>query len=136
MNEKLELKHLAPYLPYGLKCEILNYQSDYVGEKYGVISGYYYLAGEPHYIFKTKSEAGKDASLIKPILRPLSDITKEIEVNGEKFIPMDIHKLYPGEVTGLNPAAWSYRVLIKLFEWHFDVFGLIDKGLAINLNSL
>jgi hypothetical protein len=27
---------------------------------------------------------------IKPILRPLSDLTKEIEVNGEKFIPIEL----------------------------------------------
>ena len=24
----------------------------------------------------------------------------------------------------------------KLFEWHFDVFGLIDAGLAIDINTL
>ena len=27
---------------------------------------------------------------IQPILLPLSDLTKEIEVNGEKFLPIDI----------------------------------------------
>jgi len=24
----------------------------------------------------------------------------------------------------------------KLFEWHFDVFGLIEKGLALNKNEV
>ena len=24
----------------------------------------------------------------------------------------------------------------KLFEWHFDIFGLIEKGLAIDINTL
>ena len=30
----------------------------------------------------------------------------------------------------------SYLVFQKLLEWHFDVFGLIEKGLAIDINTL
>ena len=30
----------------------------------------------------------------------------------------------------------NYWKIEKLFEWHFDVFGLIEKGLAINVNDL
>ena len=30
---------------------------------------------------------------------------------------------------GANP----YWMIQKLFEWHFDVFGLIDQGLALPL---
>ena len=30
----------------------------------------------------------------------------------------------------------SYGLVSKLIEWHFDVFGLIEKGLAIDINTL
>ncbi len=29
-----------------------------------------------------------------------------------------------------------YKVVKKLFEWHFDIFGLIPAGLAIDINTL
>ena len=31
-----------------------------------------------------------------------------------------------------NPVNMPYAVLEKLFEWHFDAFGLIPEGLAID----
>ena len=80
----------------------------------------------------------------KPILRPLSDLTKEIEVDGEKFVPA-IELNWSNITTDIlsksinltnkfnNLFAFDYK---KLLEWHFDVFGLIEKGLAIDINTL
>src|SRR5690606_38177573 len=90
---------------------------------------------------------------IKPILRPLSDLTKEIEHNSisiklepelESVIPMlliskhyhytsreDGHISYHiGDGTCIGSLYYSvpYALIQLLFEWHFDVFGLIDKG--------
>jgi hypothetical protein len=31
------------------------------------------------------------------------------------------------------PLKWPYDIVQKLISWHFDVFGLIDKGLAVAL---
>jgi len=31
---------------------------------------------------------------------------------------------------------WPYWIVKKLYEWHFDVNGLIEKGLAINILEL
>lgn len=188
--EKLELKHIAPYFAYGLKCEILNYKCDYVGEKYGIINGYYFYAGEPHYTFKTREESGKRGDLIKPILRPLSDLIKEIEIDGKKFIPLvEIAKTALCDTTKIvGPSktktdygvmfdvendedsfkhevfAYSHEIKMfgrhyrtyphyehtsqilfvpnqlelfeKLYEWHFDIHGLIDSGLAVDINTL
>lgn len=165
---KLELKHLAPYLPYGLMLKI----------------------NTPIGIFnrKLQLDCGHDFNLhlsecnIKPILRPLSDLTKEIEVNGEKFVPMyklckkqgfsmpDSRECEYEFVSKFNQIAtikmngWIFRYLNDeksfwlngteswskkhqksnkqlelfqmLFEWHFDVFGLIEKKLAIDKNTL
>jgi hypothetical protein len=43
-----------------------------------------------------------------------------------------------GEVsdTFFFPIKNQLSLFNKLFEWHFDVFGLIEKDLAININIL
>lgn len=77
----------------------------------------------------------------KPILRPLTDLTKEIEHKGEKFVPIKKIAIYnPNNVeyfieciiTGLV----EYIVLRQLIEWHFDIGDLISKDEAIDVNTL
>lgn len=121
---KLELKHLAPYLPY--KVKILNGWGDIHTMNYTHLDD----NGNNGVIFG-----------IKPILRNLSDLTKEIEHNGEKFVPIDY---FLGEDVDLVENAVQindlsylpYNIVQKLLEWNFDVFGLIEKGLAINYNDI
>jgi hypothetical protein len=142
---KLELKHLAPYLPYGLKgiySEYIDKEKTDLGsfEKEELIG----LNFKEEKIFLTFGYVTERDDFV-PILRPLSDLTKEIEVNGEKFVPVK-HKdikttstlkhvaKYNFDYKELNFARWD--VIQKLFEWHFDVFGLIEKGLAIDINTL
>lgn len=76
----------------------------------------------------------------KQTLRPMSDLQKEIHFNGETFTPAErIKKMYPSDTfltSTSNPAQWSYRIVQKLLEWHFDIYGLIDENLAININEL
>lgn len=117
---KLELKHLAGYLPYGLKYEWSN-------------SIYYY---------EHCSSRDFDYENSKPILRPLSYLTKEIEVYGEKFVPIkeydylrfDEISNYKGGSNTLNFI--QVREQNVLLELHFDIYGLIEKGLAIDINTL
>ena len=144
-KSKIELKHLAPYLPYRLNTnagviKIIDIDSELIEIEYNPDDG---------------SDTVVYFSDIKPILRPLSDITKEIEVNGERFIPVE--KIYDGSIyewkndkeqhgvfydyvmdmhTHELAEELQYNVFIMLVEWHFDVFGLIEKGLAINTNEL
>jgi len=135
---KLELKHLAPYLPYGLrvtyihrigdKKELVHKQSiDRVFMDYGYLN----LHTEPY---------SKQAPIIDYLLelRPLSDLTKEeyqyiweLETDEEsvsQWIDLD--------TWSQQTCKWSYDLWSTLFEKHFDVFGLIDKGLAIDINTL
>lgn len=92
----------------------------------------------------------------KIILRSLSDLTKEIEHNGEKFVPIDyingeFRLEIPNKIELQNwvknisihfvLAEWVgiedlYKLFKLLFQWHFDVFGLIDRGLAIDINTI
>jgi hypothetical protein len=155
---KLELKHLAPYLPYGLNLRIKNYNSLSWSVKLNIDN--YLNNFDKRYI-------NDNIESIKPILRPLSDLTKEIEVNEEKFVP--IYKLFEIQykdtshvdliremyfkinytftcsshyatametsINTKNIQMNNYWKIEKLFEWHFDVFGLIEKGLAIDINT-
>jgi hypothetical protein len=143
MKNKLELQDIAGYLPWGLKCEILNYKCDYAGHKYGIIIGYYFYAGEPHYTFKIGS-AGKDGSLIKPLLRLLSSLTKEQEeilmglIQGSDLIKHHHISLLTRKDLPLDYIInkTHYCIIKKLLSWHFDINGLIEKGLAIDINTL
>ena len=63
----LELKHLASYLEHGLKVK--NHVNNITELTVGNLGHYLELQ-------------------VKPILRPLSDLTKGIEHNGEKFVPL------------------------------------------------
>jgi len=151
----LELKHLAPYLPYGLRIDISYYNDEDDDYKvsgsydYPIVTGVdirfdnlvcYYSRSSSYGIDITQEYAMEH---IKPILRPLSDLTKEIEVNGEKFVPKD--KLFLGDKSWINFKSSikkyalhcePYWIIQKLYEWHFDVFGLIEEGLAIDINTL
>jgi len=135
---KLELKHLAPYLPYKLKMK---------GNQGGDVFHLLGLRNNETCLFFELSY-WEDIFDFKPMLRPLSDLTKEIEIDGEKFVPIDELELEQCEL-GVNSlgvilfqksdhefiyASDIYnQVLQRLFEWHFDVFGLIDEGLALPL---
>ena len=129
---ELELKHLAPYLPYELK--ILN------GKEYDIVNGIDNKTVIS--LFRGHLENFTTIENVKPILRPLSDLTKEIKVNGNLFTP-NHHPLFKIFISADMdwfidncPFFVDYGQVQKLLEWHFDVFGLIELGLAIDKNTL
>lgn len=144
----LELKHLSPYLPYGLKGNLINEDYDVNTlnkELYRIETG----RTEKNKNFDTFVIVGDEECYIeyfKPILRPLSDLVLEIEHNGERFVPSDLlsknDKLKTGHTWNYyainyeNVKLLNYEIIEKLFEWHFDVFNLIEKKLAIDINTL
>jgi hypothetical protein len=127
---KLELKHLAGYLPYGLKC------TD--GELIGIRNHIGWM-GEFKFEYGSKHIPVQS---IKPILRPLSDLTKEIEVNGEKFVPVEklgfpnTKKVEDSFLHVIGSLHVPYSEMQKLIEWHFDIHNLINNNLAIDINTL
>lgn len=141
---KLELKHLTPYLPYELK-----------GKEYPDGAMYELLSlSMDKFSWRPFYESGEFGRLphridCKPILHPLSDLTKEIEVDGEKFVPAKIveekfierfkvKSIGDGWADNLTEylRSYPYGMIELLIKWHFDVFGLIESGLAIDINTL
>ena len=159
---KLELKHLAPYLPYNIEF--------FDNGKPETIIGY---KGDRIYIEDChKSGYCRIDEINTLLLRPLSDLLKELEINGSVFVPLlelaalagtcsasDWHikdgDAYHNTIDGCsfslalgnsfvfkNSRDWKdfgvvsqqLRIFSLLYEWHFDIFGLIDAGLAIEKN--
>lgn len=138
--KSITIEQLAFYLPYELSVmrRYNNTDSDeYFKEKLtGLTTNKVILEGEQ-----------EDYINIMPILRPMSDISKPIDTKEGQVnysIKCDLEKdidgdwcdrLYadqcesPSTLSPISSFNWW------LFENHFDVFGLIDKGLAVNIND-
>lgn len=137
--EKLEYKQVIPYLIYGLKVITQNRRVEIKGFEFGKELPFIWVEDRDKPRFKGRCGFG-----FKPILRPLSDLTKEIEINGKKFVPIEklgYNHIIPPRTSMVSdlqkrPKLFPYWLLEQLFEWHFDVFGLIKKGLAIDTNTL
>ncbi len=141
--KELEPKFLTPYLPYSLKVVM-------EGKKTNVawMSTKNIAVIRPQGIGEYKKIAWTHAHLnIKPILRPLSDLTKEITIDGVTFMPYNFVSTFSRETIDYlrehgevfqdhSLTVIPYRDAIKLFEWKFDVFRLIQNGLAIDINDL
>lgn len=110
--EKLELKHIAPYLTYGLKVKHAAKRGNIKNTTELTISDFPYLFRRAYFM---------------PILRPLSDLNKA------EFRTFEQWEYVTDNDTSseLMWDEWEY-----LFENHFDVFGLIEKGLAIDINTM
>lgn len=166
--EQLTIEQLAPYLPYRLK---LKTTTGVIGNMIQLNESSVYIDSGP--MWDSGSLYGWMLKCdVKPLLRPLSQLTEEIEHNGERFVPMAklLEIAYPQwmrEKAGTLYAAiecksdgWYEKAYFKyhavnsielhkgylhnepywkieyLLKYHFDVFGLADKGLAIPIPSL
>lgn len=137
---ELELKHIAPYLPYRVEIYELNvdgrntFTLDIDLLMAMQIGGFEYF---------------------KPILRPMSDLIEDCingecplniikerynELNEERIQSVEFHNIGGVTLYGMltddsyevSMPLWAYDML---FSWHFDVFGLIDAGLAVELKD-
>lgn len=92
--------------------------------------------------FKLDTENSKLCLLHgKLALRPLSDLTKEIEHKGENFIPkkelLSMFNCIEFDIMAFESDFnnMPYELVQKILEWNFDIFGLIGEDLAIDINS-
>ena len=128
----LEFKHLSNYFPYELR----------ILDRYGDLRILKYTD------LKNVSDEGNVYG-IKPILRPLSDLDKPIyrDVN-LTVVPSRAFDLvqdedgdwcdefYADQCESPKAKVMVTQMNFWLFEYHFDVFGLIEKGLAISIHDV
>ena len=125
--EKLELKHLAPYLPYSLRIKT-KYGWDTMStlnewEVNGDHEDSYSYEDHPDEILE-----------FKPILRPLSDLQdseNDIREMIEEYACSDLTWIFVNDLGEIRQSTFEL-----LIQHHFDVFGLIEKGLAIDINTI
>ena len=141
---ELEIKHLAPYLPYGLK---LQYVVREKVEKTGVLQSISHRDFETHPTRVSIEGLYNEEHIwmFKPILRPLSDLNNEIVINGEKhqmWLLINGQKaLENGEIENMNGYQYSilelsYNKIQTILKFHFDIFSLIGQGLAVDINTI
>lgn len=131
-NTVLSAVHLAPYLPYELR-----FSDGTILHSIDIDNELMLLDTKKGGISNHRIEWGN----ILPVLRPVSSLTIENmkEFSGSDFKRYSIEYLetiletYKKEI---STNSLSYRLMQKLFENHFDVFGLIEKGLAVDINTL
>lgn len=169
-----ELKHLAPYLPYKLKCQV----TDKRKKKIATLGGLY---NDGNCVFHDTIESEKGFKRIKPLLFPMSSLYTEMEDGTVPIVELAkitgwltiqdwevSHKVVDGcftcgvrwfdeedekyyvfgwdEVNGfgmherpsrdIHFVPNQLKLFTYLFENHFDVFGLIDKGLALDKTKI
>jgi hypothetical protein len=144
---KLETKHLAPYLPYNLKMvmthdsfeDFENIDSDEdcllkgsIWELYVLTTDYIDFFGGECDDFAVKGERYRIANngTLKPILRPLSDLNEDTA----RILSSDGYMAVMEETLDIRYLSYSDAVI--LFKNHYDVFELIEKGLAIDINTI
>jgi hypothetical protein len=148
---KLELKHLAPYLPYELyfmRLELICLDRTVTPVIWSNEKEFVRTQLNPVTINGFKYEENK------LILQPLSDLTKD-----KKFIQLIDEELICGSwkfmkddwTTSICTTENNHTLLIiqgeiapecsvlfynYMIKNHYDVFGLIDQNLAIDINTL
>ena len=134
--KKLTLEHLAPYFPYGLKGIVTDSSNN------GSIETIIGLQGTE--IITDFDCAEMD--IFKPILRPLSDFEYGHISQIEDYLGLgqwcDNYDKYfdawfnDAESIQKLVLQAPYEIIQFFFKNHFDVFGLIEQGLAIDINTL
>lgn len=126
---ELEIKHLSPYLPYGLKLQYI--VRDEV-KKIGIMQSISHNEDEAHPTRISISQMYNEEHIwmFKPILHPLSSLTEQELI--DNVIETHIDYL----IDGFDVLDVPYRVFEYLVSKHYDVFKLIQQELAIDYNTL
>jgi hypothetical protein len=136
----LELKHLAPYAPYGLKV--------YFGGKIRALTA---ISVDSKFVFFSAWIGSREKIMgrienVQPILKPLSEFEYEHIAQIQVYLGLgkwcdaydDYFDAWFNDAANVSTLVLQCPYVIMQFflEAHFDVFGLIPKGLAIDSKTL
>ena len=124
-DKNLLIQDLSARLPYKTKIQLTEY-SDLTGEKLPskIKTLDYCMLGKAQAYCK-----GFRKDEIKPYLFPLSSLTEEQSMEFA-LLHVKTHK------DGFLYVCDSANMMKWLLKNHFDIYGLIEKGLAINATNL
>jgi hypothetical protein len=137
MKEQLELKEIVGYLPYGLKCIS---QVENLGVE--TIKGFEIYSSGIELITNIDNLHILES---KPILFPISNFESENIDDIKEYLGIgqwcDHYDYYfhawfdDAESVNKLVLQAPYEVMEFFFLNHYDVFGLIEKGLAISVTE-
>lgn len=139
--EVLKLEHLSPYLPYKLNC--------LVDGKESVLNAIY---DNGSCVFYDLVESEKGFESVKPILKNIAyadntiiahffqhncrlsdNYDKEIiDLFCSEHINIDLDVIKLSDLTIEAFQSFPYNTFGWLLKNHYDVFGLVEKGLAVD----
>ena len=143
--KELLIQDLCARLPYGVKCCIYNFGEDIVRIKEDVL---WSVQGDNILTLKSYVEKGEAYMYhqIRPYLFPLSSMSeKQKEELNKKFNVQFLgNTIY--SIHYHSEGCWDTDLELDLQDWlwfinwcyknHFDICGLIEKGLAIDATGL
>jgi hypothetical protein len=141
--------YLQQYLTYNLQVTYLDSETDTNVIKIGIMYGITLKFIDKHEIMMVSISSSNHSvmvSKVKPILKPLNDFTSEMQKEVEEFIGLgnwcDAYDEYfdiwfaDAQMPKSLALQCPYTILQYFLAHHYDVFGLIDAGLAISSNNL
>ncbi|WP_421809050.1 hypothetical protein [Flagellimonas sp.] len=138
IEEKLEARHIVPYIGTGLRALYGN--PPYIEYREVEIIGIVHREWETHptRIWADNMES-QHIWLFRPLLHPLDRISEPILEGGINISDLPEVRTNPGSEyghakylieNGKSVSGTEHWFVELLFRHHFDVFGLIDKNLA------
>lgn len=148
-----KFENISAYLPYKLKWHFEG--EDHFAEVVGLD-----LTNEGLHLISAFGDFGRSSiETGKPLLFPLSSLTKTIKVDGETFVPIEhfeigddppevievdfgncglIHDLTVISQHGLHHDIkyLPYDIVQQLIKWKIDIFSMIHDGDAIDASNL
>lgn len=132
-NKELLAKDICARLPYDVKVLYDNkvYNIDYVSGTYEEIK-----------LDDIYTNYTLNISVVKPYLFPLSSMTSEQLFEVQEMLGKNEIEIEDGflRILDSDRNTISYLEILALLEWfyknHFDINGLIEKGLAIDATGL
>ena len=141
--EKLTIEHLSPYFPYNLRMWDVENERQYIPELIGIVDSEKIRVTLPRFPGVTLFEI----NALKPILRPIQEVEQYFEnlygylehQDVTDYFDVDFLKSHDNieidEIQFLKVEELPFGTLKVLLKHHFDVFGLIEKGLAIPVTN-
>lgn len=146
----LELKHLAPYLPYKLKGQVFEYKIDSVKQRIEELTGLEkWNEKKSYWGVTTQSNSRITLRSFKPIFNPILDLSLLVIEEFEKYdgkrdgkANEEVINLFCEEngvnefIENIDLKSLPYECIEFMFKNHYDFFDLISKNLAISIHDV